>query len=215
MTFKEQLDARAASTRKKIAAKKSEIIDNATYALIQSNITKKTLKIGDSVNDLTLSNATNKPITLYNSLKNNRVVLSFYRGGWCPYCNMELRALQNILPEIEANNAELIAISPELPNASLTTSEKNELSFQVLSDVDNKIAKEFGLVFKMPNELQNLYNNEFNIQVDKHNGNKDFELPLAATYVINQNGKVIYDFVTENYTERAEPIDIVNVLKNS
>lgn len=215
MTLKEQLDTKAAATKKVLASEKYNIMDNATQALIQSNITKNALKTGDIINDFTLVNATNTPVTLSNRLKNKRVVLSFYRGGWCPYCNMELRALQNILPEIEANNAELIAISPEVPDQSLTTSEKNELSFQVLSDVDNKVAKNLGLVFKMPKDLQDLYSNEFNIHVDKHNGNNNYELPLAATYIINENGKIIYDFVTERYTERTEPKDILEVLQNN
>jgi peroxiredoxin len=215
MTLKEQLNTKAAATKKVLASEKYSIMDNATNALAQSGITKNALKTGDTVNDFTLENATNTPISLSNSLKNKRVVLSFYRGGWCPYCNMELRALQNILPEIEANNAELIAISPELPDQSLTTSEKNDISFQVLSDVDNKVAKDFGLVFKMPKELQGLYSNEFNIQVDQHNGNNDYELPLAATYIINENGKIIYDFITERYTERAEPADILAALQNN
>lgn len=215
MTLKEQLDTRAAATRKKIAIEKSEIMDNATNALILSEITKNSLKTGDTVNDFTLSNATNTSVKLSDSLKNKRVVLSFYRGGWCPYCNMELKALQNILPEIEANNAELIAISPELPDQSLTTSEKNNISFQVLSDVDNKVAKDFGLVFKMPKDLQNLYRNDFKINVDQHNGNEDYELPLAATYIINENGEIIYDFITEKYTERAEPADILAALQNN
>ncbi len=215
MTLKEQLDTKAAATKKVLASEKYNIMNNATNALAQSGITKNALKTGDTIKDFTLNNVTNNPVNLSNSLKSKRVVLSFYRGGWCPYCNMELKALQNILPEIEANNAELIAISPELPDQSLTTSEKNEISFQVLSDVDNKVAKDFGLTFKMPKDLQDLYTNEFNIQVDKHNGNTDYELPLAATYIINENGKIIYDFVTERYTERAEPADILAALQNN
>lgn len=165
------------------------------------------------VKDFTLSNATGQQIVFSDILKEKSIVLSFYRGGWCPYCNMELKALQNVLPEIEANGAQLIAISPELPDKSWTTVEKNGLSFEVLSDVNNEVAKAFNLVFKMPEDLQTLYRDQFKIQVDQHNGNNDYELPLSATYVIGQDGKIKYHFVEERYTVRAEPADIIKALK--
>ena len=93
------------------------------------------------------------------------LVVSFYRGGWCPYCNFELRALQSVLPQLEALNTELVAISPETPDNSLNTAEKNELSFTVLSDIDNTYAKSLGLVFQMPADLQEVYHS-FNLKVD-------------------------------------------------
>ena len=188
-------------------------MNNATMALIGADFSKMTLQTGELVQDFTLTNAINKQITLSDILKDKMVVLTFYRGGWCPYCNMALQALQAALPEIILNGASLVAISPELPNKSLSTIEKNELSFEVLSDVDNKVAKNFNLVFRMPKDLQALYRNEWNIRVDKHNGNEDYELPLAATYIINKNHEIIYHFVTERYTERAEPTDIIAVLE--
>jgi peroxiredoxin len=163
--------------------------------------------------DFTLPNALGKNVSFAERVQKGKVVISFYRGGWCPYCNMELRALQEILPEIESLNSSLMAISPEVPDESLNTSEKNELSFDVLSDIDNKLAKEIGLVFQMPADLREVYQT-FNIDVSKHNGNEDYELPLSATYVVNQNGIIEYAFGSEDYTERADPQEILKSLKS-
>ena len=126
---------------------------------------------------------------------------------------MELQALQGILPELDKFDAGLVAISPETPDNSLTTSEKNEISFSILSDLNNTYAKSLGLVFKMPEELQELYSGAFNIHVDVHNGNEDYELPMPATYVVNEKREIIYSFTPEDYTERLDPEVILKVLK--
>jgi len=212
MSLKEQLEARIKASKEKIPTEKRAIMENATNELLAKEISKSALRKGDKVPDFVLSNASNQQVKLSDVLKNKAAVISFYRGGWCPYCNMELQALQAVLPEIEQNGAQLIAISPELPDNTLSTTEKNKLSFQVLSDVNNKVAKDFGLVFKMPKDLQNVYKNDFNIHVDQANGNDNYELPMPATYVINQAGEVVYDFVEENYTARAEPSEVVAAL---
>ncbi len=214
MTLKEELATRAAATKQKLAPEKLAVMENATASLVDDHLISKTLKTGDHVKDFSLFNANNQKVSLSSVLKENKVVLSFYRGGWCPYCNMELKALQKVLPEIEANGAQLLAISPELPDHSLTTKEKNELSFEVLSDENNQVAKDFNLVFQMPLDLQKLYRDDFNIQVDVHNGNNLYELPMAATYIIDQSGKIIYHYINEKYVERAEPSELVTVLKN-
>jgi peroxiredoxin len=139
-------------------------------------------------------------------------VIAFYRGGWCPYCNLELRALQQALASIQGTGATLVAISPETPDNSLTTQEKNELEFQVLSDRDNQVAREFGLVFRLPASLLPIYE-DFGIDLIAHNGNNHFELPIPATYVVRQDGTVKYAFANVDYTKRAEPSEIVNALQ--
>lgn len=117
-----------------------------------------------------------------------------------------------MLPELKKLNGELIAITPETPDNSLTTSEKNELTFSVLSDIDNTYAKTLGLVFQLPKDLQDVYN-DFGIDVKKHNENTNFELPMPATYIVNKDRQVIYSFVPEHYTERLEPEAILEVIK--
>ena len=118
-----------------------DIILKASAKLIAQNLEARALKKGDALPSFELTDALGEKRSSDQLLKSGHMVISFYRGGWCPYCHLELRALQKVLPEIKANNATLLAISPELPNHSLTTHEKNELKFPVLSDPDNLVAK--------------------------------------------------------------------------
>ena len=186
----------------------------ATFNLINSGIANNSLKVGAKVPNFSLKNAVGKTVELNLLLAESPVVISFYRGGWCPYCNMELRGLQKSLPQITELGAKLIAISPETPDNSLSTVEKNELTFEVLSDVGNQVAKEFGLVFQIPEELRPIYQN-FGIDLPAYNGDQTFELPIPATYVIGSDSTVIYAFVDPDYTQRLDPEEIINALKKA
>ncbi|WP_103072536.1 peroxiredoxin-like family protein [Aquimarina sediminis] len=211
MDLIEELRAKKNASAQNIPTEKWNIMMNSTQQLIKEHLSKKALKEGDKMIDFTLPNAVGGIITLSEKLEKGSVIISFYRGGWCPYCNMELRALQEILPQIKKSGASLLAISPETPDHSLNTSEKNNLQFDVLSDVDNSISKKIGLVFKIPKNLREVYHS-FNIDVPKHNGNSDYELPMPATFVINKNGMITYAFVPEDYTERADPKKILELI---
>ena len=121
--------------------------------------------------------------------------------------------MQLELPNIESLGAQLVAISPNLPDKSLSTVEKNHIAFEVLSDVENHVARDFGLVFTLSEELRPIYAS-FGIDIPAFNGDDTFELPMPATYVIDTDGIITYAFVDPNYTNRLEPAEIVNVLKN-
>jgi peroxiredoxin len=140
------------------------------------------------------------------------VVVSFYRGGWCPYCNLELKALQEVNDEIKALGARLVAISPELPDETLSTAEKNDLEFEVLSDTDNKVADQYGLSFSLAEELRPIYKN-WGADVATVNDDPDWRLPLPATYVIDQDGRIVHSFTDEDYTARLEPDEILDSLR--
>jgi len=211
MSLTEELTAKRNAAAVNIPQEKYAVMKASTEALIAGELSKKTLKVGDDFPSFELPNATGKTIHSSDLLKGSALVVSFYRGGWCPYCNMELRALQQILPQLKASDVELVAISPETPDNSLSTSEKNELSFEVLSDIDNAFAKQLGLVFQMPEDLREVYHS-FKIDVVKHNGNEDYELPMPATFVIDKTGKVLYAFAPEDYTERLDPVKILEIL---
>ena len=183
----------------------------STKELQEQKISEKALKKGDKLPAFKLSDATGKEVSSADLLAKGGIVVSFYRGGWCPYCNLELKALQNALSEINAKGYELVAITPETPDNSLSTQEKNELKFSVLSDIDNKYAKEAGLVFQMQEDLRAIYH-EFGLDIPKHNGNQDYELPMPATYVVYSEGEIIYSFVAEDYSERADPVDVLKAL---
>ena len=212
MTLTETLQKANQQNREKIPSKTLEVMDKATQDLIDNGLSNDSLKIGDTFPSAILPNAAGKEINLDELLKNGPLVISFYRGGWCPYCNIELRALQQSLPQIKEAGANLVAITPETPDNSLTTKEKNNLSFEVLSDVNNELSKKLGLIFQLPADLLNIYST-FGIDIQKHNKNADFELPMPATYVVDVNGKIIYAFVNEDYTQRAEISEILAALK--
>ncbi|MFL0091143.1 peroxiredoxin-like family protein [Tenacibaculum maritimum] len=196
---------------KSIPLEQLTIMQNSTKALKDVALSKKAIQSGNILPVFNLVDATSKPVSL-DDFKSDFLVVSFYRGGWCPYCNLELKALQDIIPQLKELGADLVAISPETPDNSLSTSEKNKLTFSVLSDLDNTYAKSIGLVFKMPEELREVYHS-FNLHVDQSNGNKDYELPMPATFIVNKQREIIYSFAPEDYTERLDPEIILDVLK--
>ncbi len=213
MSLTAQLQERAAQSVQKYPETTHAIMNNGIQVLKDNKLVSNALKTGDKIPEITLPNATNKNVSINQLLSNKKVVLSFYRGGWCPYCNLELKALQQALPEFEKQDAVLVAISPETPDNSLSTSEKNELSFEVLSDANNQIAEKFNLMFTLPEDLVEVYQG-FGIDLEKSNGSSNWQLPISATYVIDQNGTIIYDFIKEDYKERADPEEIIKFLKN-
>ncbi|EKE77917.1 peroxiredoxin-like family protein [Gallaecimonas xiamenensis] len=198
--------------RERVPAETQETMKAATEALRQSGIEEAAVKVGDSLPDATFSNQLGQPVNLSALWQQGPLVLSFYRGGWCPYCNLELKALEAILPELKAAGASLVAITPELPDQSLSTAEKNALSFQVLSDPGADFAKALGLVFSLPEVLRPIYSG-FGIDLEKHNGQGHFELPLAATLVVDTKGQVTWAFVDADYTKRAEPAAVLAALQ--
>ena len=180
--------------------------------LIDSGIAEKSIKQGDSFPDFDLPNAENKTLSLNTLLQKGPLVVSFYRGAWCPYCNLEINALQKQLPDIVSAGAQLVAISPQKPDKSIEQVDNSHLSFEVLSDIDNKLARKCGLVFTLPESLRPIYS-AWEIDIPDHNGNDHFELPIPATYIIDAEGKIRYVFADMDYTKRLEPDVIIEQLK--
>ena len=162
------------------------------------------INIGDSAPDFELPNATGGTVRLYEALDRGPVILNFYRGGWCPFCNLELQALQSRLQEIKSLGATLIGISPETPDNSLTTAEKHQLGFDVLSDVGNNTARDYGLIFTVYEEMRPLYL-KWELDVPAFNGDNSWELPVPATYLIDTDKVVRAAHVDKDYTKRMEP----------
>jgi len=183
-----------------------------TRRLVDSGIAEKSLKVGEKAPDFNLPNPKGESVNLHSLLEKGPVILNFYRGGWCPYCNLELNAYQKHLEEINDLGASLVAISPETPDNSLSTAEKNDLKFDVLSDVGNKTANQFGLVFKLPSELHEIYL-KFGINIPKFNGDDSWEIPMPGTYVIDKDGTVKYAFADADYTKRADPDEVISKLQ--
>lgn len=210
-SLKEQLDAKKSDFEQKADSTKKRIYKEGIDAVANSGVIENALNVGDVAPNFSLTNALGKQVALYDYLKKGKVVLTWYRGGWCPYCNLTLSKLQEELPNFEANGANLLALTPELPDKSISTAEKNELKFEVLSDVGNKIGKQYGVVYALTNDVAKSYNKSFGL--NEYNGDKTNELPLAATYIIGQEGKILYAFIDADYRNRAEPSVLIEFLK--
>jgi peroxiredoxin len=212
-SLKSKLEERKTSFSLKADENKKRAYKEGIESVEKSGIVNTAKQVGDEAPNFTLNNALGKPVSLSEYLKKGKVVLTWYRGGWCPYCNLTLHALQEELSNFKAHEANLIALTPELPDESISTSEKNDLQFEVLSDVGNKVAKEYGIVFQLTDEVADMYNQSF--ELNKHNGDESNELPLASTYIINQKGEIVYAFLDADYRNRAEPSEITDFLKNN
>jgi peroxiredoxin len=189
----------------KFPADKVAIMQQATDRLAQVYATQTSLKNGDIAPDFELPNAVGEQIKLSDRLQQGAVILTFYRGGWCPYCNLELRAYQQLLPQIQAAGATLIAISPQLPDHSLATAEKNQLSFDVLSDVGSTVVQAYNLAFELSDELKQLYT-QFGHALPNVNGTPDSQLPIPATFVIAPDRQILLAHVDVDYRNRLEPM---------
>ena len=210
-TLMQQLVDRRQASRSRLSADTLAVMDAATDELARAGVANTSLGPGTPAPEFVLPDATGAAVSLSSVLANGPAVLSFYRGGWCPYCSLELRALQRVLPEITAAGATLVAISPETPDHSLSTAEVLELSFPVLSDVGNRVAESFGLVFTLPAALREVYRG-FGIDLPAVNGDATFRLPIPATFVISTDGIVRWRFADPDYTRRAEPTDVPRAL---
>ncbi len=197
---------------KEAAPEKKKIYQEGIDAISESGMLESAKNVGDVAPDFTLKNALGENISLKDYLQKGPVVLVWYRGGWCPYCNINLRYLQEELPNIKAQGANLVALTPELPDNSMSTSEKLQLEFEVLSDIGNNVAKDYGIVFKLIDKVAEIYNDGFGL--NQYNGDTSNELPLAATYIIGTDGKIVYAFLDADYRNRAEPTEITAFLKN-
>ncbi len=188
------------------------MMEAATAHLKSTGIESTALQKGDSAPILSLPDAKGERVSLTQLLEQGPVVAIFYRGGWCPYCNLELRAWQAQLAELSSLGATLVAISPQTPDNSLSTAEKNDLAFPVLSDSDMLAAHGFGIAFTLPPELVELYRSVGN-NLPELNGNGKWVLPVPATFVIDQSGVIQFSHVETDYRERAEPVDVLAAIR--
>src|SRR6185369_5988898 len=191
---------------------KIKALDHETEALLQSGIIKNSLQVGDKAPDFTLPNATGNEVSLSSLLRRGPVVLSFYRGEWCPFCNLELRAYQQVLPKMDALGATFVAVSPEKPEFAQLLVDKQKLTFPVLTDHENMIARKYGLVYEMNSEVRAIALN-FGNDISKRNGSDKWELPVPGTFVIDTKGVVRFAHVDPNFmTGRANPEAVLDIL---
>ena len=198
-------------------ARSQETVTNGAKTLDKNKIVsaddaaKNALNVGAKMPSFSLKDSNGKTVNSDDLLKQGNLVVVFYRGSWCPFCNLYLRNLQKNLAQIKAAGGNLVAVSVENPDNSLSVAKKNELGFTVLSDPNLTVARKFGIVYQMPSETDELYKSK-GLDVAKHNEMEKAELPLSATYVINRKGEVVYAFLETDYKKRAAPEVIIETL---
>lgn len=188
-------------------------LESHIATLVASGIAEKGLKAGVPAPDFTLPDVQGAPVTLSKLRASGPVVLTFYRGEWCPYCNVQLRAYQNILPEIQALGATLVAVSPQTPDHALSMIEKQGLAFPVLTDSGNQVARRYGLVFTTDEAFRPLYQS-IGADLPAFNGDSSWELPMPGTFIIAPNGIVRLASVEADFTRRLEGETILTGLRD-
>ena len=213
MAVMNELVALEQERRAKRPAELQAVMDQATADLAASEMADGFLREGDTAPDFVLPDALGNRVALADLRAQGPVVIAFYRGAWCPYCNLEVQLLQRALPDIQALGATLVAISPQTPDNSLTLAEKHGLGFAVLSDAGNAVARRFGLVFTVPDALRGVYD-KLGIDIPAHNGDGSFELPVPGTYVVGRDGTIAFAYANVDYTRRVATEDILEALRS-
>ncbi|MEU4541546.1 peroxiredoxin-like family protein [Streptosporangium sp. NPDC023825] len=211
MSLNAELRAFFQARQQQIPAHVREVMKQAGEELAESGQAGRALNVGAQAPRFRLPTATGRPLALESLLAEGPVVLTFYRGAWCPYCNIALRALQRHHHDITSRGARLVAVSPQIPDESLSLSEKHELAFEVLSDVGSDTAKQYGLAFDLTDDLAAIYES-LGFDLQRVNGGRPHTLPIPATYVIDRQGVIRWAFIDTDYTARAEPADILAAL---
>jgi len=208
MSLKQELSDFAEQMSKQAPSEVLQTMGGEIGKLAQSGIIEGAKTVGDKAPNFILENSDGERVSLHDLIEKGNVVLSFNRGNWCPFCNMEFNALQESVTEIKNAGANLVVISPQLPIMSRELKLKNGFDYDILYDKGNEVAKQFGIAFALPEPLRPIHE-AFGMDIPAHNGDISFELPLAATYIINKSGEITYAYLNANWMERAEPEDFI------
>jgi peroxiredoxin len=213
-TLSEQLADYRANWRVRVPADRQVLMDQHVAHLAATGIDRSAKRVGDHAPAIRLRDQHGEDFDIADLLAKGPVVVTFYRGGWCPFCNLELKAYQAALPRIAAAGASMVAISPEKPDDTVSTAEKNALSFPVLSDVGQRVGKAFGVVYAFTDDVRKVYDG-FGLDIPSKNGSPDdWSLPLSATYVIGADGIIQFADTRVDYRERTDPLEILRVLEH-
>ena len=212
-TLREQFAERKALIAKYVPPETQAIHAEVVAELKQKRLADGTLSVAAKAPIFELKDHDGKPVSSAELLKKSRLVICFFRGRWCPFCVGQLEAMNLILAQIEPAGATLVAISPQTVKQSYFMHDQHKLRFPLLRDAGNQVAREFGLVYRVPEYQQAVYKRTF-VNLPFVNGDESWELPIPATYILDRDGTVLYVSVNEDYSERAEPTEILRALES-
>jgi peroxiredoxin len=179
--------------------------------LKENHLAENVLGAGSKSPAFELKGHNGQPLSSVDLLSKGRLVICFFRGRWCPFCVGQLEAMNLILPQIERAGSSLVAVSPQTVQQSFFMADQHQLRFPLLSDAANKVARQFGLVYRVPEDQQAIYRRSF-VNLPFANGDDSWELPIPATFVLDRDGTVLYASASEDYTERPEPAEVLDRL---
>jgi len=182
--------------------------------LKEAGMVDRILSLGAKAPAFELKDHNGEPVSFTELLARRRLVICFFRGRWCPFCVGQLEAMNLILPQIAQSGASLVAISPQRVQQSFFMADQHKLRFPLLSDAGNQVARQFGLVYRVPDYQQAVYRRAF-INLPFANGDESWELPIPATYILSRDGTALYASANADYTERPEPADILKSLHDT
>ena len=212
LTMHEQSEQMKAAAAEHLPPAVAEVFDRSIQDLLDQGIPADVVTIGDTLESFTLTDASDTPVTLDQLVATGPVVIVFYRGGWCPYCNLALRTYQReLLPELAAFGARLVAVSPQTPDQSLSTVEKAELEFTVLSDPGNRVARGVGITFQQADDVLDAQRT-LGLDLSEVNAEGSTELPRPTVLIVDTDRTVRFVDVQPDYTARTEVADIVAAL---
>jgi peroxiredoxin len=210
----DRLNANTVARRKVLAPEDWQTIDGSIQALKATGIQNCVLAVGDRAPDFVLPTASGVPVSSADLRAKGPLVVKFYRGAWCSYCNVEVRALMEVLGEIRALGGDMVAISPEQPDGADGMAEKHALDFPVLSDAGNAVARQYGLVWQLPDHVREFYG-RIGLDLQRANGDSSWELPIPGNFVVNADGVLVDVFADPDYRIRQEPGDVVAAVRRA
>lgn len=206
-----ELQRIADASAKRLPAEMRQKFTKGVDDVLATGILEEAAKVGDSVPKVELIDLKGEKVSSESLWRDRPAVITFYRGGWCPYCNAQLRVLQKSLDALQGAGANVVAITPELTEHARKTTADNNLAFDVLTDEGNTFARELGIAFRLPDVILPIYRDKLGLA--SRNGDDRYELPLAATYVVSTDGVIRYAFLDADYKKRAEPKAILKAVE--
>ncbi|MEQ9300493.1 MAG: peroxiredoxin-like family protein [Cyclobacteriaceae bacterium] len=213
MSLQQKLDDTVTYFNDNLPAEATKLLQDTLDAGIARHIADNVLKVGAEVEEFKLPASTGETFSFTEKLKEGPIVLMFYRGSWCPFCNLTLKAYQDVLPEIQDSGASLLTVTPEYPEKAQETITKEGFKFDVVTDEHNQLAEKFGLIFEQNDETTQLMKN-LGFDLEMYYGpDHENRLPIPATFIIDKDGKVAFSYVNPNYRIRVEPTQVLEDLK--